>query len=170
MAAVYGTSGNRWWVGDNVGETGGQSTIFGTPSTLFIGKASGYQALPSGNAADDRQFAAAAAANKGSSAPNTISVENVQWFNIQGPYTTQAAANAAKAAIQKANPAPGEAQQVANADLPTGWEQAIVDAYGALTSSGTWIRVVKVVIGGVLVIVGLAKLTGAGKVIEDVVK
>jgi hypothetical protein len=170
MAAVYGGSGNRWWVGQNVGETGGQSTVFGTPSTLFVGKTSGYESLPSGNAADDKQFAAAAAKDKGSSSPVTISVENVQWFNIQGPYTTQAAANAAIPAIQKAHAAEGEAQQVENADLPTSWEQAVVDAYDTLTSSGTWIRVAKVVIGGVLVIVGLAKLTGAGKAIEDVVK
>jgi hypothetical protein len=46
----------------------------------------------------------------------------------------------------------------------------IASFVGSLSNSGTWIRVAKVVIGGVLVIVGLAKLSGAGKVIEDVVK
>jgi len=162
MAAVYGGGGNRWWVGLNVGSD--QSTVFGTSSLL---SPSGYESLPSGSAADDRQFAAAAAADKANpSAPVTISVENVSWFNINGPYATQAQANAAIPAIQRANPAPGEFQQLTGAN-PTSWEQAAVDAYHALTSSGTWIRVAKVVIGGALVIVGLARITGAGKVIES---
>lgn len=44
----------------------------------------------------------------------------------------------------------------------------IASFLGSLSNSGTWIRVSKVVIGGVLVIVGLARLTGAGKVVESV--
>jgi hypothetical protein len=160
-AAVYGGSGNRWWVGLNVGSD--QSTILGTSSPL---SPNGYESLPSGNAADDRQFAAAAAKDKANpSAPVTISVENVSWFNVNGPYPTQAQANAAIPAIQQANPAPGEVQQLTGAN-PTGWEQAVVDAYHALTSSGTWVRVAKVVIGGALVIIGLAQITGAGKAAE----
>ena len=167
MAAVYGDKGNRWWVGLNTRSD--QSTILGTSSIL---SPNGYESLPSGNAADDRQFAAAAAKDKANpAAPVTISVENVSWFNINGPYPTQAKANAAIPAIQKANPAPGEVAQLASASgLPTDWEQAITDAYGTLTSSGTWVRVAKVVIGGVLVIVGLAKITGAGAIIEKAVK
>jgi len=158
MATVYGGSGNRWWVGLNTGSD--QSTLLGTSSLL---SPSGYESLPSGNAADDAQFAAAAAKDKANPAsPVTISVENVSWFNINGPYPTQAAANAAIPAIQKANPAPGEVQQLTGAD-PAGAEQAAVDAYHALTSSGTWVRVAKVVIGGVLVIVGLARITGVGQ-------
>lgn len=163
-AATYGGSGNRWWVGLNTASD--QSTAFGTSSVL---SPNGYESLPSGNAADDKQFAAAAVKDKGSTSPVTISVENVSWFNINGPYTTQAQANAAIPAIQKANPAPGAVQQATGVN-PAGAEQAAVDAYHALTSSGTWIRVAKVVIGGVLVVVGLAKLTGAGKAIEEVVK
>ena len=169
MATVYGGSGNRWWVGLNVGSD--QSTLIGTSSAL---SPSGYESLPSGNAADDKQFAAAAARDKGSSSPVTISVENVSWFNINGPYPTQKAANAAIPAIQKANPAPGAASQLG--DAATGQPQSANSAAGLstllayLTSQGTWVRVAKVAIGGVLVIVGLAKLTGAGQVIEDVVK
>jgi len=48
--------------------------------------------------------------------------------------------------------------------------ETVAQFLGALSNSGTWIRVAKVAIGGVLVIVGLVQLTGAGKVIEDVVK
>lgn len=167
MAAVYGGKGNRWWVGLNTGSD--QSTLLGTSSLL---SPNGYESLPSGNAADDAQFAAAAAKDKAApSAPVTVSVENVSWFNINGPYATQAQANAAIPAIQKASPAPGAAAQLEGAaGLPASWEQAVIDAYGTLTSSGTWVRVAKVAIGGVLVIVGLARLTGAGQVIESAAK
>ena len=167
MANIYGNSGNRWWVGQNVGETGSQSTVFGTPSTLFIGKPGGYESLPSGNAADDAQFAAAAAKDKASpSSPVTISVENVQWYNINGPYATQAQANAAIPAIQKRSPAKGAVAQAAtNNGIPTGWEQALQNFLSALTSMNTWIRVIKIVVGGTMIIVGLSHMTGADNAI-----
>jgi hypothetical protein len=168
-AAAYGDGGNRWWVGLNVGSD--QSNIFGSSSWF---SPVGYESLPSGNAADDKQFAAAAAKDKANpSSPVTISVENVSWFNINGPYATQAQANAAIPAIQAAHPAPGEISQAV--DAATGQPQSSNSAAGLTTflaelgNSGTWVRVAKVVIGGVLVIVGLAKLTGAGKVIEEAV-
>jgi hypothetical protein len=161
MANIYGNNGNRWWVGQNVGETGGQSTVFGTPSTLFIGKPSGYESLPSGNAADDRQFAAAAKKNKGAAKPVTISVENVEWFNINGPYPTQKAADAAIPAIQKAHPAKGTVEQAAtNSGVPVGWQQAIGTFFTDLTSQGTWVRVAKIVVGGAMVLIGLSRITG----------
>jgi hypothetical protein len=170
MVNVYGDKGNRWWVGQNVGESGGQSTVFGTPSTEFIGKPSGYESLPSGNAADDKQFAAAAAKDKSNpSSPVTISVENVKWYNINGPYATQAAANAAIPAVQKADPAKGAVSQAAsNNGVPTSWQQGLTNFLHAIDSSATWVRVAKVVIGGALVIVGLAKITGAGNAVADV--
>jgi hypothetical protein len=161
MAAVYGGKGNRWWVGLNVGSD--QRDVFGL--STFASPA-GYESLPSGSAADDAKFAAAAVKDKGSPSPVTISVENVSWFNINGPYTTQAQANAAIPAIQKAHPAPGEISQAV--DAATGQPQSSNSAagltafLGELSDSGTWIRVAKVIIGGVLVIVGLAKLTGVG--------
>jgi hypothetical protein len=162
---TYGNSGNRWWIGLNVGETGGQSTIFGQPSSIFVGKPSGYESLPSGNAADDAQFAAAAKKDAVSGAtPVTISVENVQWYNINGPYSTQVLANAAIPAIQKAHPAPGEvAQAASNTGLPNplAWEQSLEGVLSNLTNLNLWIRIAKVAIGGTILIVGLAKLTGA---------
>jgi hypothetical protein len=161
VANTYGNSGNRWWVGLNVGSA--QSTIFGTSSIL---SPNGYESLPSGNAADDAKFAAAAVRDKGATSPVTISVENVKWFNINGPYATQALANAAIPAIQKAHPAPGEVQQVtaggsSNAANggginPGSWENFL----GALSSQNTWLRVAKVAIGAGILFVGIAKLTG----------
>jgi len=184
MANKYGDGGNRWWVGQNIGEGGSQKTILGTPSLGALNpfSPSGYQSLPSGNAADDAKFAAAAKKNKGSTNPNTISVENIQWFNIQGPYTTQPLANAAIPAIQKANPSPGVLGQVAKdnssnplgaaANIASDATQAGSTAIGTvenflqgLTSRNLWIRVAKITIGGAILIVGLAKLTGADKAV-----
>jgi hypothetical protein len=176
MANTYGNNGNRWWVGLNVGEGGSQKTVFGTPSVAALNPftPSGYESLPSGNASDDAKFAAAASKDKGSTNPTTISVENVQWFNIQGPFTTQAAANAAISAIQKANPAPGVLGQVAkdNSSNPLGAAanaaSDISSSVGFLSTLGeanTWIRIAKVVAGGMILIVGLLKLTGADKAI-----
>jgi hypothetical protein len=164
MANVYGGSGNRWWVGLNVGSD--QSTVFGT-SSLF--SPVGYESLPSGNAADDAKFAAAAAEDKAATSPVTISVENVSWFNINGPYPTQKAANAAIPAAQKAHPAPGAVSQAV--DATTGQPQSSNSAAGLttlladLTAQGTWLRVAKVLVGSVMIIVGLLKITGADQAV-----
>jgi hypothetical protein len=176
MANTYGNNGNRWWVGQNVGETGSQQTAFGTPSIAALNPStpSGYESLPSGNATDDAKFAAAAKTNKGSTKPNTISVENVQWFNIQGPFTTQAAANSAIAAIQKANPSPGVLGQVSkdNSSNPLGQAASAITStegfFNALGDANLWIRVAKVIAGGVILTVGLLKLTGGDKAIGGV--
>lgn len=185
MTNTYGSNGNRWWVGMNIGETGSNQTIFGTPSLGAMNpfSPSGYESLPSGNAKDDAQFAAAAKKNKGSKKPETISVENIEWYNIQGPFTTQAAADKALPDIQAANPAPGVIGQVArdNKNNALGKAaQAAQDAGSAFSSLDNflaalgnvnlWIRVAKVAVGGVILIVGLAKLTGADGKIGGVVK
>lgn len=180
---TYGNSGNRWWVGMNVGEGGSQKTVFGTPSISALNPftPSGYESLPSGNAADDKLFAAAASKNKGSTNPNTISVENVEWFNIQGPYTTQAAANAAIPAIQKANPSPGVLGQIAkdNSSNPLGAAanagadaesalQSVSDLVNALGNKNLWIRAAMILVGGAMLTVGLLKLTGGDKAIGGI--
>lgn len=179
MPNSYGNSGNRWWVGLNTQSS--QSTVFGTGSIL---SPNGYESLPSGNASDDTQFAAAARKNAGSKSPVIISVENVNWYNINGPYASQSAANAAIPAIQKAHPAPGEVQQVTAGDQgsaaqgggvnPTGFEQGISSFISDLTNANLWIRAAKIGVGGAILIVGLAKLTGSdqklGKAVSAGVK
>ena len=174
---TYGNSGNRWWVGQNIGETGSNQTVLGTPSLNQLNPLanvpSGYESLPSGNASDDIQFANAAKKDANSKSPVTISVENIQWYNIQGPYTSQAAANAAIPAIQKANPAKGTvAQATQNAGVPnplTGLD-AIGAFFGSLGEANIWIRGAKILAGGVILIVGLAKLTGADKAAGGIAK
>jgi hypothetical protein len=49
------------------------------------------------------------------------------------------------------------------------WEQALENLASALSSASFWIRATKVVIGGTLLIVGVAKLTGADQKIGGVV-
>lgn len=173
-AAVYGGQGNRWWVGLNVGSD--QSTLLGTASLL---SPNGYESLPSGDAGDDAQFAAAAAKDKGAAKPVTISVEHVSWYNINGPYATQAAANAALPAIQKAHPAPGERQQLTNEAIEGNGQAGaasspVTDPLAAflsfVTSKGGWERVAKIVVGSTMIIVGLLKITGAGKAATTVAK
>jgi hypothetical protein len=63
------------------------------------------------------------------------------------------------AAVAGATATGAVAQGVATG-IPS-WEGAIGNFIAALSSASTWIRVAKVIGGGVILIVGLAKLTGA---------
>ena len=45
------------------------------------------------------------------------------------------------------------------------WETSLTGLLGDLTSASLWVRVAKVVVGGTLLIVGVAKLTGADKAV-----
>ena len=171
MANKYGDSGNRWWVGQNVGGSAAEKNPLGDAivpiaSPLIPGTPpAGYESLPSGNAADDKKFAAAALADK-AGAHTTITVEGIKWYNINGPYTTQAAANAAIAGIQSKTPAQGEAGQVVNnvANLLGKITGGIIDFSG----TNFFLRALKVVVGGVLVIVGFMRMTGAENAITKV--
>jgi hypothetical protein len=46
----------------------------------------------------------------------------------------------------------------------------IGDFFGALSEKNTWIRVAKVIVGSVMIIVGLSKLTGAGDAVGGAAK
>ena len=164
MANTYGDSGNRWWVGLNVGSD--QSTIFGTGSIL---SPNGYESLPSGNASDDAQFAAAASYDASNpSKPKTISVENVSWFNINGPYPTQAAANAALPGIAKQNPAPGEFQQITAGGQQSAAQggginfssiqNALTAFYDKVTDGKMWRSLGWIILGVVLMFIGIMVL------------
>jgi hypothetical protein len=50
------------------------------------------------------------------------------------------------------------------------WEGALGSFLGDLTSASLWIRAAKVLIGGAMLLVGIAKLTGAGGVAAKAVK
>lgn len=46
----------------------------------------------------------------------------------------------------------------------------IANFFGDLSQASTWIRIAKVLVGGVLLIVGAARLTGASKVVDTAAK
>ena len=50
------------------------------------------------------------------------------------------------------------------------WEGAIGTFLGDLSSASTWIRVAKVLVGGAMLLVGIAKLTGAPGIAAKAVK
>ena len=88
-----------------------------------------------------------------------VSEQLVKW---QGPFATQAQAKAAANPQQQSpNPVNDAVNAAQNA---TG---SIGSLISALTSSNTWIRVVKVIIGGVLLIVGLVHITGVSGTAAD---
>jgi uncharacterized membrane protein len=84
----------------------------------------------------------------------------------KGPYATQAAAQAQATTRQTA------AQSTEGPTIPSlGSPLTGINAIGAffsdLGNSNTWIRVAKVVIGGLLLIIGIVHITGAGGAIAD---
>jgi hypothetical protein len=96
-----------------------------------------------------------------------------------GPYPSAAAAVAAGKKLSTPvinDPAASSGNPItANGNLVTSSASSLANSTGIgsflsiLTNSGTWIRVAKVAIGGVLVVAGLVKMTGAGKAIEKAV-
>ena len=84
--------------------------------------------------------------------------------NLSGPYPSKAAAE---------NAVKGKKVNVPNNDANTSPSQILsgLDAIGAffnnLGLASTWIRVAKVVIGGTLVVIGIAHMTGASNAIAD---
>lgn len=68
------------------------------------------------------------------------------------------------------NAAGDTAKGIETASILPGWADPLASFLGALDSANTWIRVAKVIVGGALVIVGLAKLTGVGGIAAKAVK
>jgi hypothetical protein len=100
------------------------------------------------------------------------------WQVVMGPFATEAQAKAAHppAALSAVLTAAGLASSTAaqsavgsEPSLPGATVSNPLDAISgfikALTEANTWIRVAKVIIGGTLVIVGLAHISGAGNAV-----
>jgi hypothetical protein len=174
LMATYGDSGDRWWVGQN---TGGWTFAWRPDSN-------GYESLPSGDARDDAQFAAAASANaagtipgkpavvvSGTQIPATISVDNIDWYDIQGPYTSQALANKAIPGIQKSAPAQGAVQQATGVNFSS-IQNALTAFYDKVTDGQMWRSLGWLLLGILMIFVGLALLLRgqAEKAVSSVVK
>lgn len=152
----FGPNGNRWWVAIN---SGSDSTFSGADP---FGSPGNYQAVPSGNAKDDALFASAAGKK------TTVSIEHILWQNVNGPFSSQAKAEAAIPDIQAKNPAPGILQQF---NAPgVGQIGNIADFLARLTSGNLWLRVGEFILGSLLILSGALKLSGASSDIGDIVK
>ena len=111
----------------------------------------------------------------------TVATANITGLTaiVGGPYATQSAATAA--ANGDANTTSGlpgtnkpavttSTVNSSNGSLPNplAWADGLATFLSDLTASSTWIRVAEVVIGGVLLIVGLAHITGATAVVSKI--
>jgi hypothetical protein len=99
-------------------------------------------------------------------------VKQLGGTNLSGPYPTKAAAQAAvknnkvnKGTSEGQNPNPATTTGISIPGI-----SQIGDFFGALADANTWIRVAKVVFGGVLLIIGIAHITGASGAIADVAR
>lgn len=157
MPNTYGDNGNRWWVGYNTA----QGDLAKFPS---LSGPSGYEAVPSGNAADDALFVRARArwASGAHANTDTTSIENINWLVPGGPYTTKAAAAAAIPGIQAANPAPGALQQAANSAVPglSDTASAITDIWAKVRDGKMWRSLGWLALGVFLMILGLILWVG----------
>lgn len=89
----------------------------------------------------------------------------VKW---QGPFATEAEAQAAQNPQQQSlNPASDAANAAENSSGLLGIPASVGSFFGALGQSNTWVRVAKVLIGGAMVIIGLAHITGAQNALSD---
>jgi hypothetical protein len=155
-----------WFVGDN--QTGGITALINP-----AGATNGYQPIPPGSASDQAQFLKAAQANKTASSPSTISVENISWYNVQGPYATEAQAKAAIPGIQAKAAAPGEVSQIAQGQGPLAaaaqaagtisnpldYLADVGDFFHRLTEKAFWERAGEVLAGVIILYIGIKSLT-----------
>jgi hypothetical protein len=86
----------------------------------------------------------------------------IKW---KGPFATEAQAQTAQAAKQQS---PNPVNDAVNAaeNSTTGPTGAILAIWSKLNDRGTWIRVAEVTLGISLVLVALAHMTGAARVID----
>lgn len=103
---------------------------------------------------------------------NTVEVTDLTAV-VGGPYATKAKAlaaadgdtNTTSGLSGVTDPATGTATAgSSNGSLPS-WTDELEELLEDLTDMNLWIRVGKIVIGGIIVIVGISKMTGASNVI-----
>jgi hypothetical protein len=153
-------AGNQWYVAYNTAQAGNQSVTSQAVNNLAdLDLPSGYEAVGAGDATDDAIFAAAAKATAALSKPYpagqgpTVSVQNITWSNVNGPYGSYAQAEAAIPAIQSGAAAPGEASKIPGVG-------DIDDLINWLSQGSIWERAAEVLGGFVILYVALKAMTG----------
>jgi hypothetical protein len=94
-------------------------------------------------------------------AANAASAAKLSAEGYKGPYATQAQAQTAASSAT----AEATSTEVSAPSIP-GLAQ-VGDFFGALTQSATWIRVAKVIVGGLLLVIGLVHITGISGAAAD---
>ena len=89
--------------------------------------------------------------------------------SVLGPYPSKAAALAAEKA-QPPNPNSKPVIKVPGINQIFGGVNAIGDFFNKLSEANTWLRIAEGILGGILIAVSLAKLTGVENVISQTVK
>ncbi len=87
----------------------------------------------------------------------------------KGPYATQAQAQA-QAATRQAAAQSTEGPTIPSLGSPLTGINAIGAFFNDLGKANTWIRVAKVIVGGLLLIIGIVHITGAGGAVADVAR
>jgi len=83
----------------------------------------------------------------------------IKW---QGPFATEAEAQAAQNPQQQSpNPVNNAVNAAENSSGVLSIPASIGNFFAALGEANTWIRIVKVIIGGALVLIGVAHMSGA---------
>ena len=89
---------------------------------------------------------------------------------MEGPVRHRGAGqDGAEPAAAERQPGQRPANAAQNSNAIPGLSQ-IGDFFGALGQANTWIRVAKVIVGGVLLIVGLVHITGADNAVASVAR
>lgn len=140
--------------------------------TWFVMIPPGYQNKPDAEKelVDFRvQYAAGSQAWTDANAGRILSAsesgEGQQLVKWKGPFATEAEALAAQAPRQQSpNPVNDAVNAAENSSTLSGLD-AIGAFFNKLGEANTWIRVAKVLVGGVLLIIGLAHMTGAGNAV-----
>ena len=147
-------SGKYWLVQYTVAQNSVSSRL--DPTGGVAGTATGYIIEFANTAAE------ASAAAKQSLGSNASSIGNVT-----GPYGTSAQADAAQSAAESKL---SKATQAGSIPNPLSGLAAIGAFFGALGEANTWIRVAKVAVGGLLLIIGLVHITGAGNAAANIAR
>lgn len=98
--------------------------------------------------------------SKGISSPDDAAAATVEYATLDGIGSATASLAQGAAGATSASGA-----GVSSASYLPSWAAGLTSLLGALTARNLWIRVAKVVIGGALVLIGLAHMTGASNAV-----
>ena len=140
-----------WWVAENLSNQNVASLTLGN---FWSNTApSGYQTVHAGSQTDWTAFQSALASGK------DVSLHNITWNVVGGPYANEDDALAAIPGIQKAAPAPGAFQQATGVNFSS-VTNALTAFWKQLTNYRMWRSLGWLFLGVLLIFVGLFMWVG----------